>query len=66
MLHVMRANLREPADPLPQVHPGKWYPPVETWALREGHLGKLERTSGRPLANQRFLSQSYNWFSLFE
>ena len=46
MLRVMRATFRGPAGPLPQVHPGKWYPPIGTWAPREGRLGKLERTSG--------------------
>ena len=46
MLRVLRATLRGPAGPLPQVHPGKWYPSVGTWTSREGCLGKLGWMSG--------------------
>ena len=46
MLRVMRATLRGPAGPLPQVHPDKWYPSVGTWTSREGCLGKLGWMSG--------------------
>lgn len=47
LLRVLRATLRRPDDPLPQVHPDKWCPSVRAWRLREGRLGKLGRTSGR-------------------
>ncbi len=63
---VLTKHMRGPAGPLPQVHPDKWYPSVETWAPREGRLGKPERTSGHWSANQCFLFQHYNWFSLFD
>ncbi len=39
-------------SPLPQVHPGKWYPSVGTWTLRKGCLGKLGWTSGRRQPDQ--------------
>lgn len=47
MLRVLRATLRRFSNPLPQVHPGKWDTSAGTWTLWEGHLGKLEQTSGR-------------------
>lgn len=47
MLRVLRATLRRFSNPLSQVHPGKWDTSAGTWTLWEGHLGKLEQTSGR-------------------
>ena len=46
MLRVLRATLRGPAGPLPQVHPGKWYPSVGTWPVAVGDLAEREQTNG--------------------
>ncbi len=46
MLRVLRATLRGPAGPLPQVHPDKWYPSVGTWPVAVGDSAEREQTNG--------------------
>ena len=46
MLRVLRATLRGPAGPLPQVHPDKWYPSVRTRLAIASVLDDGKQASG--------------------
>ena len=59
LLRVLRSTLRA-VGLLPQAHSDKWYPSVETWTLREGHLRKLWRTSGHQLLERSALANEVN------
>lgn len=57
MLRVMRATFRGPAGPLPQVHPGKWYPSAGTWPVAVGDFGRAEADERREDACRIRVSQ---------
>lgn len=46
MLRVLRATLRGPAGPLPQVRPGKWYPSVGTQPTERVGCATRGQTNG--------------------
>ena len=49
-----------PVGTLSQLQPGKRYPSVGTWTLREGLLRKLGRTSGHQLLERNALANEVN------
>lgn len=50
----MRATFRGSAGPLPQVHPGKWYPSVGAWPAMVGVSDASRRVNGSTLSEIRF------------